>query len=166
MKLLTLLRHAKSSWNDEDLSDHDRPLNKRGLQDAPVMARRLVEQSVEPGLVLCSTALRARETLSLFTDVCALAGHQIQYVDGLYLASVGKLASIIAGAPAQVSHLMLVGHNPGLEDLLSKVTSRDDLTMPTCAMAQLRLASDGFNLAASPELLWFDYPKRAESTLS
>lgn len=166
MKLLTLLRHAKSSWNDEDLSDHDRPLNKRGRQDAPMMARRLMEQSVDPDLVLCSTALRARETLSLFTDICAMAEHQIHYVDGLYLASVGKLASLIAGSSRQASHLLLVGHNPGLEDLLMQVTSRNDLTMPTCAMAQLRLASDGFNLAASPELLWFDYPKRAESALS
>lgn len=162
MKLLTLLRHAKSSWKDEDLSDHDRPLNRRGRADAPRMARRLLERSVEPDIILCSTALRARETLSLFTDICALAEHQIEYVDGLYLASASKLASVIAGAPGQCSHLMVVAHNPGLEDLLMQVTSRDDLTMPTCAMAQIRLASDEFNLAASPELLWFDYPKRTE----
>ncbi len=116
MKTLLLLRHAKSSWDDPSLEDFDRPLAPRGEKAAPLMARYLRKMGLRPDLVLCSPALRARQTWSL---VARSLDSKIEVKDmrGLYLSSPGRLLDAVRRAPNAASCVMLVGHNPGMENL-------------------------------------------------
>jgi phosphohistidine phosphatase len=116
MLTLTLFRHAKSSWADPSLQDFDRPLARRGEVAAPLMGAFLTERGLIPDLVLCSASRRTRQTLSL------AFGHlksppKTQFLDEIYHATVPALTAIIRRAPASKHHLMLVGHNPGLQAL-------------------------------------------------
>jgi len=116
VKLLYLLRHAKSSWKNGRLGDHARPLNKRGRQAARTMGEYMARENIRPGLILCSTAMRARETLDLWQEAF---GDDIETVfeDGLYHAAASALLERIHGVDNKISSLMLIGHNPGMEYL-------------------------------------------------
>jgi len=115
MKRLYLLRHAKSSWKDTSLPDHDRPLTGRGRRVAKAIARHLREQGIEPELVLCSTARRARETLDRIEP--ALGTSTVRVEEDLYAASAPALLERLRSVPDRVESVMLIGHNPGLQDL-------------------------------------------------
>jgi phosphohistidine phosphatase len=113
-KELTLLRHAKSSWAEADVADHDRPLNKRGRRDAALVGRHLRATRFHPDLVLCSSATRTRQTLELLH----LAGTvDVLIEDGLYAAEMSALADRLRAVPPTASSVLVVGHNPGLEEL-------------------------------------------------
>jgi phosphohistidine phosphatase len=129
MKQLYLLRHAKSSWKDSSLPDHDRPLTGRGRRAAKTIARHLREQGIEPELVLCSTARRARETLDRIEP--ALGTPAVRVEDDLYAASAGALLERLRSIPDTVESVMLIGHNPGLQDLAL------DLARPSPAAREL-----------------------------
>ena len=132
MKKLILLRHAKSSWEDPSLEDHARPLNKRGRHASPVIARWLSARGHMPEAVLCSSAVRTRETWErMAEEVPALPRPQV--VEGLYHAAPAELLSIAARIPEDAGTAMLIGHQPGLGGfarLLSKGAPR-----PRCAQA-------------------------------
>jgi phosphohistidine phosphatase len=116
MLTLTLFRHAKSSWADPSLEDFDRPLAPRGEQAAPLMGAFLAERGLIPDLVLCSAARRTRQTLNLaFRHLKTQP--ETRFADELYHATVPALLAVIRGAPDAKHHLMLVGHNPGLQSL-------------------------------------------------
>lgn len=124
MKTLTLIRHAKSSWLDMSIDDFDRPLNKRGEKDGPCMNKWLKNHAVQPELILCSPANRARLTL----DALAYLGRHakdIMLVDDMYETSLMALVSTIQDIPDSVNHAAMIGHNPGLSDL-AHYLSRDD----------------------------------------
>jgi phosphohistidine phosphatase len=110
---LYLLRHAKSSWEDQRLADHDRPLAPRGERAATAIGRHLREQRIEPELVLCSTARRARETL----ERIGLAERPVRIERELYGADPATLLGRLQEIPAAVGSVMVIGHNPGLEQL-------------------------------------------------
>jgi phosphohistidine phosphatase len=111
-----LLRHAKSSRDDPKLADHDRPLDPQGLRNALTLAKHLGEEPIAPDLVLCSTSLRTRATLAAILD--ALDGEfQAAFEDDLYGASAAALLARLQAIPDSVRSMMLVGHNPGIEDL-------------------------------------------------
>ena len=114
MRLL-LLRHAKSDWSGK-MDDHERPLSARGRQAAPLVGAYLAGKNYVPALVLCSTAVRAQETLELLVTHLP-AAPKIRYDRGLYLAEWPQLLQAVQHAPAKASPLLLVGHNPGLEQL-------------------------------------------------
>jgi phosphohistidine phosphatase len=136
-----LLRHAKSSWEDEALPDHDRPLAKRGKKVAPRMGRLLVDEELVPELIRSSTALRARKTAEAVAKACGYRG-EIELADGLYLATAGKiLAEAQAGTPDAVGRLLLVGHNPGMEDLVS-ILAEGKEAFPTAALAVFEIQID------------------------
>jgi len=116
MKELLLLRHAKSSWDDRLARDFDRPLNARGRAAAPMMGDYLAARGRAPDLVLCSSAARARETFALVAGRLRPTPPAI-YKDGLYLASPERMLEIIRAAPAGDDRLLVVAHNPGLEEL-------------------------------------------------
>jgi phosphohistidine phosphatase len=126
---LILARHAKSDWADEGLDDHDRPLNERGLRDAPVMARSVLRRGVRPEVLLSSTAVRALRTAEVFgaefeVDVAALPE--------LYLAEPDAL---LEAARATGAHeIMVVAHDPGMSELVSRLAARD-VRMVTSAVA-------------------------------
>jgi phosphohistidine phosphatase len=116
MLTLTLFRHAKSSWDTSDLDDRDRPLNERGLAAAPLMGAFLHEKGLMPDLVLCSTAVRTRQTLELASDAWQ-PKPRTKHEGALYLAEPISLLERVRRTPGTVRHLMIVGHNPGLQIL-------------------------------------------------
>ncbi|MGO9657675.1 MAG: SixA phosphatase family protein [Acidimicrobiales bacterium] len=121
VRSLYLLRHAKSSWADTGLGDHARPLSPRGEAAARAMAAYLRGEEVEPALVLCSTALRARQTLAALSP-----RGEVRYEDGLYGASAADLLARLRRVPDEVGSAMVVGHNPGLHELAVSCSGKGD----------------------------------------
>lgn len=143
MKILLLLRHAKSSWKDESLADQDRPLAKRGLRDAPRVGRLLNEENLLPELILSSTARRARQTVELVTEVAGYSG-EVSWLDDLYAAAPEEILELLSALPAYYTTVMVVGHNPGLEELMTLLTDQVD-SLTTAALAQIDLPVDGWD---------------------
>jgi phosphohistidine phosphatase len=137
MKTLYLLRHAKSSWDDASMADFDRPLNKRGLKDAPRVGELMRERGATLDLVLCSPAVRTRETARLALAAAGLTP-EVRFEKRLYEASTEDLMKIISEIDESIERVMLVGHNSGMENLLSYLT-KDDHHMPTSALARFTL---------------------------
>ena len=140
MKTLLVLRHAKSSWKRPDLADHDRPLNKRGKQDAPRMGKLIRHQKLKPDLIISSTAKRARRTADEVADWCAYDG-AVHLERRLYLADPRTMIDVVRRLAAGAKRVLIVGHNPGLEELIVRLTGRAEL-FPTAALAQIDLPID------------------------
>lgn len=137
MKTLLILRHAKSSWDDHSQNDHERPLNKRGLETAPEMGKLLQKEGLLPDLVISSTALRARTTIELVAQASGYAG-KIEFSQDLYAAPPAAYLHALAALPDDLQRVMVVGHNPGLEELVRDLTGKYG-AMPTAALAQVNL---------------------------
>jgi phosphohistidine phosphatase len=138
-KRLYLLRHAKSSWKEQGLADHDRPLAGRGRRAAKTIRRHLKEQGIDPELVLCSTATRARQTLEGIEP--ALGRGAVRVEPELYGAGSAALLARLQHVPAGVRSVMVIGHNPGLQELAQLLARHgsDELEekFPTAALAAL-----------------------------
>jgi phosphohistidine phosphatase len=143
MKTLLLVRHAKSSWEHPDASDHDRPLNDRGLRDAPAMGRQLAERGVQPEVILSSTALRARTTAELIADALGFDAARIVTDERLYAASADEVLRVIGEIDGDVSSAMVVGHNPETASLAHRL-SDEVHSMPTCAVAEFTFDVDAW----------------------
>ena len=140
MKTLLVLRHAKSSWNDQALDDHERPLNKRGRRDAPRMGVLVRECGLIPDVIISSDAVRARVTAEAVAEAARYAG-EILLDPHLYLACPADILSRLTTVRENAGTVMIVGHNPGLEKLVEQLTGeRQDL--PTAALAQIGLPID------------------------
>ena len=122
MKVLHLLRHAKSDWSDLSLSDHARPLNDRGRKAAKEMGCRLADEDVDVDRIFCSTAQRARETLAR-TGAC-FRKIPVSYHDALYLVSAAEVLDFIRQAPESTTSVLLIGHNPATHDLALSLIAR------------------------------------------
>lgn len=144
MKNLVLLRHAKSSWKDPHLSDHDRPLNKRGKHDAPEMAKKYLGFFLSPQYVICSTSRRTKDTLSVFEKELGITPEQIAYERDLYLADAVSLQHEISLTEKSVDTLLVVGHNPGLTVLANILVPGITENIPTCAIIGFRINSDSW----------------------
>lgn len=149
MKTLHLLRHAKASRDDPSGSDHDRPLADRGRADAPRIAGRMACAGVRPDLVVVSSARRAKETWDLAAPF--VAARRVEVVPGLYLCGINDLLAHVRALPEEAGEVLVVGHNPDLEDLAlhlaGDAADPGDLAriadkFPTCAWADLRLRVD------------------------
>jgi phosphohistidine phosphatase len=140
MKALLAMRHAKSSWNDPALDDHDRPLKKRGRNAAPRMGRLLLAEDLVPDQVLCSTASRAVETVKLVTEACGMSG-PVRALRELYLASPETYVDALRDLGGDPGRVLLVGHNPGLEQLVLGLSGRQ-VELPTAALVLIRLPID------------------------
>ena len=139
MKRLYLVRHAKSSWSNPHLKDFDRPLNDRGLRDAPVMANHLQQLDLIPDFILSSAANRAQTTARIMAEVLLGDSEQIVTDTELYAASAETLLNEIRVVDNQVQHLMLVAHNPTITELLDLLVDGAAQDMPTCAVAVIGL---------------------------
>lgn len=137
MKTLFLLRHAKSSWNDASLTDFERPLNERGQHAAPLIGEFMRRQKLRPDLILCSPAERARQTIALINQAAAFKA-ELRYDERIYAATRARLQAIISQIDDSVGKVLLVGHNPGLEELIESLTG-EVLRMPTAALAHITL---------------------------
>ena len=124
MKTLLLLRHAKSSWDNPGGRDFDRPLAPRGRRSAPLIGFHLRDRQLLPDLVLCSTARRARETYDLMA--AAVGGAEIRFEQALYLATPATLLRLVRTVPASVDRLLVVGHNPGMEQFAAQLAGGGD----------------------------------------
>jgi phosphohistidine phosphatase len=164
VRRLFLVRHAKSSWDQPELADHDRPLARRGRRAATALAEHLGGLADRPDLVLCSSAARTVETLERIRPALP-KGAAVDVTDRLYEADADELLAIVRGLPASVACAVLIGHNPGIGDLAVMLAGHDDRAaragmagkFPTGALA--RLAVGGRWSAVAPgeatlEELW------------
>lgn len=137
MKTLLILRHAKSSWSNMNLSDHDRPLNKRGKRDAPRMGVLLKENDLMPDLIISSTAERAMSTAELVALACDYE-REIVLTRDFYHASPDAYLEKLVGVSDEQGIVMVVGHNPGMEELVMVLSSRPEF-MSTANIAHIQL---------------------------
>ena len=142
MITLALVRHAKSDWGDPGIDDHDRPLNDRGVRDAPRMARRLAATGFRPDVILSSSALRARTTAEAFA---AELGVAVSLDPELYGAPASSLLSAAAATGAR--SVMVVAHDPGMSALAGRLSDGEIGHMPTCAVATFIWAQDDWDVA-------------------
>jgi phosphohistidine phosphatase len=162
MKTLYLLRHAKSSWAEHGLSDQQRPLNERGLRDAPMMGKRFRSRGESFERIVASPALRAQQTAELFAEACGFAEDDIETDSNLYFLGSGSIEDLIQSQEDQVETLMLVFHNPDITGFANAI--EDDVridNVPTCGLIRLScdlsVWSDWTRAQTSFE--YFDYPK-------
>ncbi len=137
MKTLFLLRHGKSSWKDATLSDHDRPLKKRGREAAQRMGCLLNELHLAPDHILTSSAARALETAQLAVEAAKYQG-EVETIPGLYHAEPQSLVAIVSRVPDRFASVLIIGHNPGLEDWLARLIGRSE-SFSTAALAHVEL---------------------------
>lgn len=158
MKTLILLRHAKSSWDFPHLIDYDRPLNSRGTRDAPKMARWLSSQALNADMIISSGADRAKKTATAFQAVLNIP---VKIDDQLYHAGKSKILHVIKQTENNVNCLILVGHNPGLNDLADYILSGFPDNIPTTGIVSLQMDIKKWS-EASPKtssLQFFQYPR-------
>jgi len=165
MKLLTLLRHAKSDWGDPGLGDFDRPLNERGRKDAPALGQFFQRAGLTPELIVASPARRARQTCDLFAQEAGYR-QRIRWEEAIYAASSATLLEVVRSLPDDAGHVLLVGHNPGFEELAGELIGADEpgaysLRMPTAAVVHPVLAVDVWREAQAGcgQLQWLVTPK-------
>ncbi len=142
---LVLTRHAKSSWDSLHLTDHDRPLNRRGREDAKIVAKYLATYEYTYKTILCSTSKRTSETLEIFLNYIHKVD-QINYLSNLYHASAETIRNEITMLDADGTY-MLLGHNPGIEDFLRNLDKDTSLKVPTCSIALLSNQNDSLRLS-------------------
>jgi phosphohistidine phosphatase len=147
MKMLLLLRHAKSSWKDRGLSDHDRPLNKRGKRDAPRMGWLLQKEELVPDIILSSTAVRARDTTVRVAKSCYHKG-RITYADSLYLGGTEAYLDALKVLPNDFKIALVVGHNPDIEELVMILTGQTE-RIPTAALARIDVIIEDWSTLSS-----------------
>ena len=153
-KTLIIMRHAKSSWDDPDLADYDRPLNERGLRDAPRMAQWLSDAELIPDQVITSAACRASQTASIVANELALESDILETRD-LYLSGYDTYLEQVSYLPNYVETVLVIGHNPTMESLVY-LLSGESVSMPTAAIAVIQLPIDTWSdqvTAASANLV-------------
>ncbi len=163
MRTITLLRHAKSSWDNTDLVDFDRPLNGRGRKNAPEMARRLKAAGVRPSLILSSPAKRAWSTAKIIAAEISYPIEFLQRDRDLYHAGTQRLLDILAAQDEGFKNILLVAHNPGLTDLANELVPGLTNNLPTCGFVAVKVEVDTWDLRArkSAELIEYNYPKKS-----
>ena len=161
MKTLYLVRHAKSSWDNANQSDHDRPLNPRGERDAPRMGKRLRKRKDQPEVIISSSAVRAQTTARILATALDYPTSDIAIDERLYGAEPEDVISIIGDLDAGIDCAMLVGHTPTITALSNALGRCDFDKVPTCGMAVLTFPVDSWKDIATIQgkLVDFDFPK-------
>jgi len=137
MKSILILRHAKSSWKHPELSDHNRPLNKRGKRDAPLMGELLKNEHLIPEFIISSDAKRAHSTAKI---VAKASGYkeEIVFNQSLYAAGPAAYIDVLRDLSNEYTRVLMVGHNPGLEELVSMLTGESH-SLSTCSLVHIQL---------------------------
>lgn len=163
MKILLLIRHAKSSWNDTSLRDIDRTLNARGKQDASDMGKRLKHKKITIDLFVTSPAKRAKKTAILFMNELGAKEDELVLIDELYEAHIENYRNVIKSLPDKKNIIALFAHNPGITDFINSLDIAPLPDMPTCGV--YAIAIDTKHWAdfknSKKDFLFFDYPKMA-----
>ncbi len=160
-RTLILVRHAKSSWEEVDLHDRERPLAGRGKRDAPMMGKRLATQKVKPDLILSSPARRALTTAEIIANELGYKAKDVVVDERLYATEPETLLAVIGGLNDKLKCVMIFGHNPELAELAHHLSS-EITQMPTCAVAEFTFESKSWSTIAKlpPEKVILDYPKK------
>lgn len=161
MKKLYLIRHAKSSWDDALLADFDRPLNKRGVKNAPFMANVLLEKKIYPDLILSSSALRAKSTALFFAQTLQFS-KEIQFTKELYLTSTQTLFEILREVLNDNETVFLFGHNPELTEFANELSQKYIENIPTCGIVGFEFSIHSWNelCKQNSTLALFEFPKK------
>lgn len=168
IKTIVLVRHAKSAWG-LDVGDHERPLSGRGKRDAAALGLHLATEGLAPGAVVCSTAVRARDTWTRAIRGGA-AEASVRYLDRVYEAQAAELTAVLRSTTDDISTVLMIGHAPGLPDLVeylapqtkSKAWEQLDTKFPTSAVAVLRYTGDWDDIGRHrAELVSIDIPRGA-----
>ena len=164
MKKLYLVRHAKSSWKFPELDDFDRPLNKRGKRDAPMMGRRLQQQGIRPDLILSSPAKRAKKITQAIAEALEVASSVVQYDRAIYDTSTEGLLTLLRSLDNRVTTLMLVGHNPELTDLANRLTTHYIDNVVTSGVVAITFNVEHWSEVRDNEgeFQWYDFPKSTQ----
>ena len=161
MKILYLVRHAKSSWKNPDLDDFERPLNKRGKRDAPVMGRFLRDKDILPDMLISSPAVRAKKTAKIIAENLAYSKNKINFDHEIYEASTKGLLMIISNINNKYNTVMLVGHNPSMTYVANTISKRRIDNIPTCGIICIELNITSWKEISENcgKLIFFEYPK-------
>ena len=158
-RILYLLRHAKSSWKADSLKDFDRPLKGRGREAAEHMGKKLASEKLQDAVLICSPAARTRETAQIVLKHSRLRMDQ-RFDERIYEASLRDLLQVVSEIPDDKPTAMMIGHNPGFEELLAFLTG-EARRMPTCALAKIKLRAASWKdvKAGEGSLAMFVTPK-------
>ena len=160
MKTLYLVRHAKSDWSDQSLTDFDRPLNKRGKKDGPFMGKVLREKEVAPDIIISSPAKRAKKTAIEIAEKLSYTVKRIIFIEELYDASSKEILHIVKSIDEQNNSAMIFGHNPGLTLLNNYISNKYIDNIPTTGIVALSLDVKWSEVDKfSCKQLFFEYPK-------
>jgi len=166
MKTLYIVRHAKSSWENAELSDFERPLNERGKDDAPRMGKWLKEKEFSPDLVLSSPAKRALSTARKICKVIGFNKEDIKTDRRLYHADDEMMLSVLRENKGKYNKIMMVGHNPGLTEFVNSIVNEEiDIdNVPTCGVVGFSFDTDEWSKInwGTGKFLFFEYPKKKE----
>ncbi|GAB2963695.1 histidine phosphatase family protein [Hymenobacter coalescens] len=164
MKILYLMRHAKSSWNFDGLSDKERPLNNRGRTDAPHMGQALVARNIRLDLLVSSPAVRALSTAALVAKELQYPPERVHVLDGIYAADLDRLVDIVHELPDEAESVLLVGHNPTITDVANALSPSPVNEMGTAAIVCLHFQADRWADVhrTNAELYFHDSPKNHE----
>jgi phosphohistidine phosphatase len=162
MKTVFLVRHAKSSWKDASLDDIDRPLNKRGIRDAPFMAKLLKGRGVVPDRLFSSTAKRAQTTAEFFADQLEIPKSEIELREEIYEAFPEDLLDFIRTLPDNISTVLIFGHNPAFTTLANQFSQEYIANIPTCGIVRIESEADRWKQFSKKtgKLTAFYYPKQ------
>ncbi|RYZ30605.1 MAG: histidine phosphatase family protein [Chitinophagaceae bacterium] len=161
MKTLILVRHAKSDWNEAELSDMERPLNERGKKDAPEMAKRLRKKGVKIDRFISSPAKRAFRTARFFAEEFDVKKDDIQVEKTLYGALTSQFEQVVAAAKDKDDTIALFSHNPGITEYANSLCNVHTDNMPTCGIFVVQADVEKWQEFTKAEkmFLFFDYPK-------
>ena len=164
MRHLTVIRHAKSSWNDSSLPDMLRPLNGRGKRDAPMMGARLARGGFEADVLLSSPATRALATAEIIAQEISYPIKEILVEDRLYGAGLGELMEIVADLDDAHTSAILVGHNPGVSEFVDSISPHLAGSLPTCGIVRFRFNGSSWAhvLDTEPIEAEFDFPRKTD----
>lgn len=161
MKHLLLVRHGKSDWANHHISDFERPLNARGLRNAPEMASRILNRNQVPELIVSSSALRALTTARHFAQVWDKPVEQIKQERAIYEANVKTLLQVVNQLDNKYQRVAMFGHNPGFTDFANYLADADIHNIPTCGTVLIEFPVEDWAQVShhTGSLLKFDYPK-------
>lgn len=162
MKTLYLVRHAKSSWDDHDLSDFERPLNHRGEKDAPRMGKFFAHKKFFPELIISSPAVRAYTTAKIVANELNYPKDKLKTDSRIYEAAMKHLVEIIHDIDDSISSVMMFGHNPGFTNLANQLGDKFIDNMPTCSLAAIEMDINSWKEVTRycGKLVMFEYPKK------
>lgn len=167
MKTVYLVRHAKSSWQYDDIDDYDRPLKGRGIRDAHMISQWLEKEEIRPEKLFSSPATRALHTSMIFARTLSFPFKDIDVEDRLYMASADVLLELLKELDDSLNSVMFFGHNPTITNFVNRCVDQRIDNVPTSGVVCLHFDETSWkNVNDRAELLYFDYPKKRKKTNS